>query len=65
MQMCAIAQKDTEQSVSKLDQEILQQKLRITEFNSVLNMIRDLDTCKPDAFPLLYAFKGDDIDGKI
>ena len=25
-------------------------------------MIRDLDSCKPEAFPLLYAFKGDDIE---
>ena len=65
MQLCAISEQDTENALQKLDKEILSQKLRCNEFNGVLNMIRDLDSCKPEAFPLLYAFKGDDVDAQI
>ena len=65
MYQCAIEEQDTENAVQKLDKQVLSQKLRCNEFNGVLNMIRDLDSCKPEAFPLLYAFKGDDIDAQI
>jgi hypothetical protein len=39
----------------------LSEKLRNQEFNTTLNIVRDLDSNKPEAFPLLYGFKTEDI----
>ena len=34
-----------------------QQKLKIKDLFSTTNMVRDLDFCNQDSFPLLYQFK--------
>lgn len=44
---------------------MLDEKMRSIEFNTTLGIVRDLDTNKPEAFPLLYQFKKDDITEQI
>ena len=39
----------------------MDEKLRCHEFNTTLGIVCDLDTNKPEAFPLLYQFKKEDI----
>ena len=65
MEMCVSVQKDTSETVKKIDKNILDEKLRNLEFNSTLNIVRDLDSNKPEAFPLLYQFKKEDITAQI
>ena len=40
------------------------ERLRSAEFKTISNIIQDLDTNNPIAFPLLYQFKIDDIDAQ-
>ena len=43
----------------------MEEKLRSNEFYTTLNIIEELDTNKPEAFPLLYQFKKEDVSDKI
>ena len=54
MDMCKNIQEDTSKTVNKIDKYILDEKLRSYEFNTTLGIVRDLDSNKPEAFPLLY-----------
>ena len=39
--------------------------MRLQEFEATLNIVQDLDSNKPEAFPLLYEFKREDMDSEI
>ena len=44
---------------------MLDEKLRSNEFGTTLNIIQELDANKPEAFPLLYQFKKEDVSAQI
>ena len=39
--------------------------MRLQEFEATLSIVQDLDSNKPEAFPLLYEFKREDLDSEI
>ena len=47
-----------------MNEVIMIERLRSAEFKTISNIIQDLDTNNPIAFPLLYQFKIDDIDAQ-
>ena len=65
MQNCQESQDDTREAVKQLDQNIVKEKIRCAEFANCVNIIQELDTNKPEAFPLLFEFKKDDLQCKI
>ena len=65
MDLCQNTSDETHATVSKISYEILDEKLRGAEFNTMVSIIQDLDGNKPEAFPLLYQFKKEDISSKI
>lgn len=65
MELCKNIQNDTTETVNKIDKYMLDEKMRSIEFNTTLGIVRDLDTNKPEAFPLLYQFKKEDITEQI
>ena len=65
MDMCLDVQEDTEELFKGVNHQILEQKLRVAEFRTTMGIVQDLDGNKPEAFPLLYQFKKDDINAQI
>lgn len=54
--------------VEKVNLSILNEQLRSKEFRSTLNIIEEIqeqDNNKPEAFPLLYQFKKEDIGATV
>ena len=60
MEQCEDVQDNTQEVLSKINWMIGEEKLRQNEFNNTLTIIQDLDSNKPEAFPLLYQFKKED-----
>ena len=54
MDLCSSVQDDTHEIISKINFEVINEKLRVAEFEATLGIVQDLDSNKPEAFPLLY-----------
>lgn len=61
MDLCSDVQDDTQELFKSVNHQILEQKLRVAEFSTTMGIVQDLDANKPEAFPLLYQFKKEDI----
>ena len=65
MDLCSGVRKDNHETIKKMNEVIMSERLRSAEFKTTTNIIQDLDTNNPIAFPLLYEFKREDIDAQI
>ena len=59
VEQCSIENKNTKQNISKMNFEILQQKFKLADFFKTEEIIRELEFCDQDSFPLLYQFKNE------
>ena len=62
MSLCQADTKDTSNTIKNMNELVMTERLRSAEFEAISNIIQDLDSNNPVAFPLLYEFKRDDID---
>ena len=60
-QDCRVENEEVKKAVQNLEFEIVKNRFRVAEFNQTQGMIRDLEFCDADTFPLLYAFKKENI----
>ena len=58
-------QADTQETLNKVRIKTIEQKLRAQQFQKTLDIVQDLNNNKPDAFPLLYAFRVEEMDSEI
>ena len=65
MDLCSSVQDDTNEIINKINFEVINEKLRVAEFEATLGIVQDLDSNKPEAFPLLYQFKKEDINAQV
>lgn len=54
MKLCESVNKDTSSTLKNMNNNIMIERLKCAEFKTTTNIIQDLDTNNPIAFPLLY-----------
>ena len=54
MNLCENVEKDTSNTLKNMNNNIMIERLKCAEFKTTTNIIQDLDTNNPIAFPLLY-----------
>ena len=57
MSLCDLTQNDLPLALRKIERDLNAERLRSQEFLSTFNVVKELDFCTPQAFPLLFAFK--------
>ena len=65
MNMCQNSSAGTKKTIRQLDQALVSEKIRCAEFASTIDIVQELDSNKPEAFPLLYEFKKEDMQSQI
>ena len=54
MTLCEKVERDTSDTLKNVNETMMIEKLKSAEFKTTTNIIQDLDTNNPIAFPLLY-----------
>ncbi len=61
---CKRENDDVKRAIKKVDCEIVCNSLRQTEIKSTQDIIKELEFCDADTFPLLYAFKKENLNAQ-
>ena len=62
--LCRQENQDVKQTLKRIECELVTNSFRQTEFKNTQDIIKDLEFCDADTFPLLYAFKKENLNAQ-